>query len=78
VQMHRGDSGLIVFKGTSFKTAPTVTFDKDTLEVAFDAKKNTQLGVYIPSALTKTGGHKELKATVAGAKPTMLPIDVLN
>jgi hypothetical protein len=42
VQMHRGDSGLIVFKGTSFKTAPTVTFDKDTLEVAFDAKKNTQ------------------------------------
>jgi len=79
IQMHRGDGGLITFKGTSFKTTPTVTFDGNALDVYVDPTKKAQIGVFVPSALTKNGGHKELKATEAGStKVTMLPIDVLN
>jgi hypothetical protein len=79
VQLHRGDAGLVTFKGTSFTATPTVTFDGVALEIQTDPTNKTQLGVLIPSSLTKTGGHKELKATVPGSsKVTMLPIDVLN
>ena len=79
VQMHRGDGGLITFKRTSFKVAHSVTFDGVALDVSWDPKKPTELGVLIPSSMTKIGGHKELKATAPGSgKATMLPIDVLN
>jgi hypothetical protein len=67
----------VVFKGTTFKSAPSVTFEGASFEV--DASKPTELGVYVTSAVTKTAGHKELKAVPAGGgKPTMLAIDVLN
>jgi len=80
------DSASVSFQGDKISTVDdqTVMFDSSIhVNAKLDADPTTPnsmiLTVYIPTAVTKTPGHKELTVNIKGSSPTktlQLPIDV--
>jgi hypothetical protein len=80
VQVHRGDSAKVTFKGNDLDKVDEVDFETiKGLAKKYDANSKS-LAVFLTTAITKTPGHKELTATGAklGGKTLQLPVDVLK
>jgi hypothetical protein len=81
--LHSGDSQTITYTGSDFSAVTSVKFENSvslTFKLSLDDPKS--MDVFVPTAVTKEPGHKELIATAKDKKgktsQIVLPLDVFK
>jgi hypothetical protein len=81
--LHSGDSQTITYTGIDFSTVSSVKFENATpLTFKVSATDPKSMNVFVPTAVTKEPGHKELIAATKDKKgkagQIVLPLDVFK